>query len=230
VCQLEVATPPDIPEVRNRLHAGGIDTFEADVRFPVRYLIERGIKGGCEIEGDAAPGVGVSWVFDNPQLRPASVQIEPRVLSFDIETDAKAERLLAIALYGLGVDEILIVDGSARVMPENAIGFANERAALDRFCARIVELDPDGLLNMSTSTSVLQHVLHARHPATWGVGALRLRALKSYFGSGHAAIPGAARDLSTDAMPLRTPVDTRLLRCPRGARRARRCRRGEPAH
>ena len=50
---LEVDTPPEVPGVRDRLHAADIDTFEADVRFAMRYLIERGIKGGCEIEGDA---------------------------------------------------------------------------------------------------------------------------------------------------------------------------------
>src|SRR5438552_10321797 len=98
VCRLEVETPSDVPGLRDRLHAADIETFEADVRFAVRYLIERGIKGGCEIEGDATLGTGVTWVFDNPQLRPANVHIEPRVLSFDIETDAKGERLLAIAL------------------------------------------------------------------------------------------------------------------------------------
>src|SRR5258706_6102115 len=52
VCRIEVETPNEVPRLRDRLHAAGIDTFEADVRFAVRYLIERGIKGGCEIEGD----------------------------------------------------------------------------------------------------------------------------------------------------------------------------------
>ena len=33
VCGIEVSTPPDVPDIRNRLHAAGIDTFEADVRF-----------------------------------------------------------------------------------------------------------------------------------------------------------------------------------------------------
>jgi DNA polymerase II len=145
VCRLEVETPTDVPGLRDRLHALGIDTFEADVRFAVRYLIDHGVKGGCEIEGEAAPGSGVTWVFDNPQLGPANVQIEPRVLAFDIETAGKTERLLAIALYGSGVDEVLIVDGSHRTMPENAIGCATERAALDAFCARIAAFDPDVL-------------------------------------------------------------------------------------
>jgi DNA polymerase-2 len=196
VCGLEVETPPDVPGVRDRLHAAGIDTFEADLRFAVRYLIERGIKGGCEIDGEAIPGTGVTWVFDNPQLRPAEVQIEPRVLSFDIETAGKNERLLAIALYGPGVDEVLIVDGSHRALPEKAIAFANERAALDAFCARIAALDPDVLTGWNIvdfDLSVLQRVAErVRHGLNLGrdPGALRIRKAEGYFGSGHAAIPG----------------------------------------
>jgi DNA polymerase elongation subunit (family B) len=34
---LRFQPPSDVPAVRDRLHAGGIDTFEADVRFAVRY-------------------------------------------------------------------------------------------------------------------------------------------------------------------------------------------------
>jgi hypothetical protein len=37
VVLLEVETPPEVPGVRDRLHNAHIDTFEADVRFAVRY-------------------------------------------------------------------------------------------------------------------------------------------------------------------------------------------------
>src|SRR5512145_2633411 len=99
---LEVDLPGDVPAVRDRLHAAAIDTFEADVRFAVRYLIDRGIKGGCAITGEPQPGENVDWVFDNPTFQPApDVAIDPRVLSFDIETTASSDRLLAISMYGL---------------------------------------------------------------------------------------------------------------------------------
>src|SRR5438309_8150487 len=38
VSLINVDIPADVPAVRDRLHANGIDTFEADVRFPIRYL------------------------------------------------------------------------------------------------------------------------------------------------------------------------------------------------
>src|SRR5277367_5271480 len=145
VSRIKMETPSDVPGLRDRLHAGGVDTFEADVRFAMRYLIERGIKGGCEIEGTAIPGGAITSVFDDPVLHPADVRIEPRILSFDIETDGKSERLLAISLYAPGVDEVLIVDGGDRVMPEHATRCKDEAAALDAFCARVAQIDPDVL-------------------------------------------------------------------------------------
>jgi DNA polymerase-2 len=196
VCRVEVAVPSDVPPLRARLHEAGIDTFEADVRFASRYLIERGIKGGCEISGEAVPGTGITWLFDNPAIRPATVNVEPRVLSFDIETDVKDDRLLAISLYAPGVDEVLIVDNGDRHMPERAVRCADEFAALDAFCECIQGFDPDVLTGWNTidfDLTVLQRIAaRLSHPFNLGreAGALRLRKAQGYFGSGQASIPG----------------------------------------
>ena len=195
VCRVDVEVPSDVPPLRDKLHAAEIETFEADVRFASRYLIERGIKGGCEIEGNPRSGAG-GLVFENPQLHPADVQITPRVLSFDIETDAKAERLLAISLYGLGSDEVLIVDGSDRPMPENAERCATEAAALESFAARVRALDPDVLTGWNLidfDLTVLERIA-ARVGCALELGrdqgAMRIRKAEGYFGSGQASIPG----------------------------------------
>jgi DNA polymerase-2 len=146
------------------------------------------------------PGTGVTVVFDNPTLRPASLQapvkVEPRVLSFDIETDAKGERLLAISMYAADLDEVLIVDGSGREMPEKATRCVDERSALSAFCDRIRVFDPDVLTGWNTidfDFTVLQRIAsRLRHPFNLGrdVGALRIRKAERYFGSGQATIPG----------------------------------------
>jgi DNA polymerase II len=197
VCRVEVEIPADVPPLRDRLHAAGIDTFEADVRFAAHYLIERGIKGGCLIEGEALPGSGgITWIFDNPTIRSAEVTVEPRVLSFDIETDAKSERLLAISLFAPGIDEVLIVDGSKRSMPERATRCVNEFAALGVFCERVAAIDPDVLTGWNIidfDLSVLQKIAdRLHHPLSLGrgPGALRIRKAEGYFGSGQATIPG----------------------------------------
>jgi DNA polymerase-2 len=196
VSRVEVAAPPDVPPLRERLHGQGIDTFEADVRFASRYLIERGIKAGCEIEGDARTANGIDCVFDNPTLRPAAVELRPKVLAFDIETDPSAQRLLAISLYAPGVDEVLVVDSEGRPMPEHAVRCADETAALDAFCDRIRADDPDVLTGWNTidfDLTALQRIAaRLRHPLNLGrePGAVRLRKAEGYFGSGQASIPG----------------------------------------
>ncbi|HLU07016.1 MAG TPA: DNA polymerase II [Woeseiaceae bacterium] len=205
VCRIDVPIPSDVPPLRDRLHAANIETFEADVRFAARYLVERGIKGGCEIEGTAIPGEGIRWMFDNPQLRPANVDVEPRVLSFDIETDPKGQRLLAISLYAPGLDEVLIVDELDRPMPQLAVRCASESAALDAFCDRIATFDPDVLTGWNTidfDLTVLQRIAaRLKHPFCLGrePGALRLRKAQGWFGSGQASIPGR---LVLDGMDL----------------------------
>ena len=196
VVRIEAEAPGDIPALRDRLHAVGVDTFEADVRFAIRYLIERDIKGGCEIEGEPVISSTGLRVFDNPVLRPADVRVEPRVLSFDIETDRKGEQLLAISLYAPGVDEVLIVDGDRREMPEKATHCVDEYAALTAFCERIASIDPDVLTGWNTidfDFTVLQRIAERlRHPFSLGrdAGAIRIRKAEGYFGSGQASIPG----------------------------------------
>ncbi len=196
VARVTVDVPSDVPPLRDRLQREGIETFEADVRFATGFLIERGIKGGCEIEGEAVRGEGVTWVFDNPELRPARVEIAPRVLSFDIETDMKGEHLFAISLYGEGLDEVLIVDDRGRSMPEKAVHCADEFAALTAFCERIRAFDPDVITGWNTIdfdfTVLARIAARLNHPFELGrdAGAIRIRKPEGWFGSGQATIPG----------------------------------------
>lgn len=195
-CRIETAVPGEVPAIRDRLQAAGIDTFEADVRFAQRYLIECGIRGGCLIRGEPAAGEGVDVVFDNPGVEPADVSILPRILSFDIETTARGERLLAIALYAPGLERVLVVDGSGRDMPEGALRCADEHAALQAFCREVQAADPDVLTGWNVidfDLSVLQRIAaRVRHPLPLGRGGgqLRIRKAEGYFGSGHAEVPG----------------------------------------
>src|SRR6266850_3174900 len=50
VSRVEVTVPQETPALRDRLTANGIQTYEADVRFAMRFLIDRGIRGSVEIE------------------------------------------------------------------------------------------------------------------------------------------------------------------------------------
>ena len=204
--RVEVPTPQDAPPLRDRLEAANVPTFEADVRFATRYLIDRGIRAGCAIAGSWTAGERIARVYDNPHLSPADARVAPSVLSFDIETDPKAERLLAIALHAqTGVDEVYIVDDSGRAMPPAAIACADEAAALDAFSARVRAIDPDVLTGWNVidfDLNVLRRIArHHRRPLDLGRedGPVRVRPARGYFGSGQALIPGR---LVLDGMDL----------------------------
>src|SRR5262249_25648880 len=113
VARVEVDTPDQTPPLREALQRAGFPVFEADVRFAMRYLIERGIRGGLEIEaagagrparaaaGGAHPPFRVDVLFDDPVVRPAEHRPGPdllRVLSIDLETDPRGEEIYSAAL------------------------------------------------------------------------------------------------------------------------------------
>ncbi len=194
--QVEVGVPPDVPALRDSLHAAGLLTFEADVRFAQTYLLDRQLRGSISIDGVSAQTEGVDCCFDNPRLEPAVCKTALRVLAFDIEIHPAADKLLAISLYGLGADEVLIVDGSGREMPERAIACRTQAEAIERFCARVRELDPDVLTGWNVidfDLTVLARVA-LREGAAFHLGRderdLRLRPAEGYFGSSQASLTG----------------------------------------
>ena len=102
VTRIEVDTPDQTPPLRDGLRRAGLPVFEADVRFAMRYLIDRGIRGGLEIDtagagqaGESTAGDGrragagrtpdgmgadhppfhVDVLFDDPEVRPAELRL-----------------------------------------------------------------------------------------------------------------------------------------------------------
>ena len=58
VCRVELAHPQEAPPLRERLHRAGLPTYEADVRFAYRQLIDRGIRRGAHPRRPRSPERG----------------------------------------------------------------------------------------------------------------------------------------------------------------------------
>ena len=148
--------PQDTPPLRRRLQDDGVVCYEADVRFAMRYLIDRGIRGTLGIQGRSRRGKRVDRVFENPEIAPADWHPTMSVLSIDIETDPRAGRrsraelawaqhVLSIALHGCGTSEVLLFTPGDLETPSGAEGVDTEAELLERFRRRLTELDPDVL-------------------------------------------------------------------------------------
>jgi DNA polymerase II len=196
VVRVEVTLPSDAPGLRDRLLAKGIPAYEADVRFAMRFLIDRGIRGALEIRGRAQEVAGTGLVFDDPEVAPAAWTPRLTVLSLDIETDPAARRLLAVGLHGCGTSEVLLFTPRGWTSPAGAQSFASERDLLAGLAARVRALDPD----VVTGWNVVDFDLTvlARLAERWrvpfdlgrGPGGLRLREMAGTRAARQASIPG----------------------------------------
>jgi DNA polymerase-2 len=90
-----------------RLRDFGIEVYEADIRPPERYLMERFITAPVSFAGEAGEGEGGPLL--NAHLKPApSYRPRLKLASLDIETTAHGE-LYSIALEGCGQRQVYML-------------------------------------------------------------------------------------------------------------------------
>jgi len=125
------------------LREHGIRMYEADIRPPERYLMERFISAGVTVEGGRVEG---ATIFDcklkpAPDYRPAL-----KIVSLDIETSAHGD-LYSIALEGCGQRQVYML-GTAPESSGQSIDFdleycATPRQVIERLNGWFARHDPD---------------------------------------------------------------------------------------
>src|SRR5579885_1931417 len=210
VVRVEVALPRDVPPLRARLAAAGVPTYEADLRFAYRWLIDRGILGAFAVEGPFERRPGLGRVYRNPALAPAAFTPRLRVLSLDVETSLDATTVYSIAVAGAGGERVFLV-GDAPVAGAEVV--PDERTLIARFLAHVRAADPDVLTGWNVCDFDLAVLLRCARRS--GVR----------FALGRADAPRARQALRT--RPPRRGHRGRLPGGPRGARRLQ--PRGRPA-
>lgn len=140
----------DFPHLTRFARESRLQTFEADLRIATRFLIDHGIRSSLEIvPGAAAPDAslaeqhGVDAVFVDAALGPTTESAQPRTLSFDIETDPRAQELLSIALAMEERTEVLLWCPRGLPCPRGATGFEHPAELLRAFVERVREWNPD---------------------------------------------------------------------------------------
>jgi DNA polymerase elongation subunit (family B) len=140
VATVYVTVPGDVPPLRRKLEGLGVECLEADVRFAYRYLIDHGIRGAFEVDGTHEIRCRLGRVYRNPTLRPARWAPRLKILSIDIETSLKGDRLYSIALHMRDFDRVIMVRDGALDCAE---AVPSEKAAVQRFLEYLDALDPD---------------------------------------------------------------------------------------
>jgi DNA polymerase-2 len=126
-----------------------LETFEADIPITKRYLIDQGIRGMVQLDGDWKKGKLVDWVIINPDIQPENGEPELAICSIDIETTPDISLITAVSVIGKGLlpknnKEIVLVVGSNIENHSNSIFyFPDEKALLLEFSRQICAIDPD---------------------------------------------------------------------------------------
>jgi len=132
--------PKDVALFRDKIKDAKIRSYEADVRFTQRFLIDHGINSSLKIEGEFKKGEYTDRFYEEPKLELAEYFPELKILSFDIETNPKATEIFSISLYTKGYEKVIIVSDKKL---KNAISVPDEKTLLETFYKELQNLDPD---------------------------------------------------------------------------------------
>lgn len=120
------------------LREGGVDVYEADIRPPERYLMERFITAPVTFTGERD---GTVQLRADEHYRP-----QLRLASLDIETTARGE-LYSIAIEGCGSRRVYMLGPANGAAPEVPLTWCESRADLLRgLNAWLAEHDPDAII------------------------------------------------------------------------------------
>ncbi|MBZ5756948.1 DNA polymerase II [Pseudomonas sp. S5(2021)] len=120
------------------LREGGVDVYEADIRPPERYLMERFITAPVTFTGERD---GTVQLRADEHYRP-----QLRLASLDIETTARGE-LYSFAIEGCGSRQVYMLGPANGAAPEVPLTWCESRADLLRgLNAWLAEHDPDAII------------------------------------------------------------------------------------
>lgn len=134
-------------QLDRRLRGTGVEVFEADIRPPERYLMERFITAPVWVQGR----LDESGSLIEARLRPApDYRPRLRLCSLDIETSSRGE-LYSIALEGCGQRQVYMLGPPSAddAVPDAdfALRYCNSRGELlERLNSWFAEHDPDAII------------------------------------------------------------------------------------
>ena len=149
VSKVTLKIPREVPELKKLFLDKNITCYEADIRFSYRFMIDHDIRISTNIIGkprkpEEQEALFVDNVFDNPEFKEAEFWPKLKILSLDIETNLKGNKVLAISLYSNEIKKVLLLKNDAKF--KNAVCFNSEKELLESFKRHIEQQDPDILV------------------------------------------------------------------------------------
>jgi len=142
VAKIILNLPADVPKLKKMFEELEVKTYEADIRFAYRFMIDNGIQGSLDIKGDFETGERVDRVYREPEVNGIDYRPENlRVLSFDIESGKDTDDSLYCIGYVCGDLKKSLIVSKEKV--KNVVLCEDDEDLIEKFMADIINLDPD---------------------------------------------------------------------------------------
>ena len=144
VCKVFTKLPEDVPKIRSM----GLQTYDADIPFYKRYILDKGIssftKVDFSVEGDRVRGIK-SISESSPPFKSLAFDIE--VISDRPMPDYRKDPIVVISLFNYGFNRIITwldtdVDGIVKV--------GDEKELLRKFAEIVSDYNPDILVGYNS--------------------------------------------------------------------------------
>ncbi|MEK6886474.1 MAG: DNA polymerase II [Nanoarchaeota archaeon] len=187
--------PSDLKDKRVFLENRKIKTYESDVLFTNRFLIDHNITASMEIEGEFKKANYVDRIYENPKLIPAEFNPNLKVLSIDLEAEDAdpSKKLYSISMYDGTYKKVFIVSDKNL---DDAVSFGDEKSLLQAFRQKIIDLDPDIIIGWNIIDFDLDYLKEKfdYHKIEFKLGRAdwpcKLRIEESFFKDSKADFPG----------------------------------------
>lgn len=132
-------------ECSARLRSAAFQVYESDVHPVERFLMERFVCGGFEVNGVAVES-GNRLFYKNPHIKGCEVTPHLKVLSLDIETNGLHGSIYSIACSGIE-DRVFLIGKES--VNNDIVWCSDERELLKNFLSYIRSCDPDVIIGWS---------------------------------------------------------------------------------
>jgi DNA polymerase-2 len=187
--------PSELKEGRDVLESNKIKTYESDVHYVMRFLIDYDITSSMNIEGEFKKGQYVDRIYEEPKLETSDFLPELNVLSIDLEasTFESDSKLYSISMYTKNYQEVFIVSDKKL---NRAVSFTDEKSLLEAFKQKVIELDPDIIVGWNVIDFDLDYLKRKfdKYKIDFNLGRAdwpcKLRIESSFFVDSKADFPG----------------------------------------
>lgn len=179
----------------NKLHHAihkKADTYEADIKPNMRFLIDNNLAGSISISGEYETAERVNRIYSNPIIKESDKKPELKILSLDTESNHLGN-LFCIGLYSKNYKKCFMI--TDKKLPDT-ISCSSEQDCLEKVKKEIINLDPDIITgwNFIDFDLVFLQNLYKKHKITFDIGrnndSLKLRIEKDFFRSSSAKATG----------------------------------------